>query len=202
VGKLSETPFERIMDAMRDGDRDAWNRAFVEVMPEVIRAIHRRFGNSRQVDAEEAAISACRTVFRRMTQNPEAFAFASYADLAGLIVKSAWFKCQGILREKHAIQLPDLPSDEGFDAPSTQASNARPEDALLREELCQQIEEAICRIHGTLNETYAAVCDRKLSGETNAVIAAELGITIRSVTRIWHGIKNKLQTELKDYVED
>jgi DNA-directed RNA polymerase specialized sigma24 family protein len=74
------------------GDEDAFEKVYTKVLPKVIQAARRRFGERiRWYSAEDAAASAVRTVYRRLKEQ-QIEGLTTWKDLEDLLVTVAYRK--------------------------------------------------------------------------------------------------------------
>jgi len=109
---------EGIASRLGRGDEESWAYVVDVVLPKVREALRRRCGGGAPWCEGEAAVSsACRTIYRRLKEEPGLTSLASWNDLEGLLVTIARNKFVSMLRksarEAEALAFPRSLAIEG-----------------------------------------------------------------------------------------
>src|SRR3954452_6756593 len=82
------------------GDEEEWGVVYAEIVPRAVAKVRGTFGPGRRwVSAEDAVDSACRTMYRRLSEGLLAHGLNSYDDLLNLLVAVARNKIIDQLRK-------------------------------------------------------------------------------------------------------
>jgi DNA-directed RNA polymerase specialized sigma24 family protein len=103
-------------NAVKSGDRNAWDSVLPELLPEILKKIAAKLGSpAKKQMSEDYVISAVGTLLRRLKEDEKArrnYSISSREDLAALIFRFAWNKARTGLRKRNVQALSDDKSPE------------------------------------------------------------------------------------------
>ncbi len=174
----AELPFDEIYAAVQRGDLAAQELAARRVLPLVVLAIQRRFRGQAAIDADDAALSAFRTIVRRgweFSHGEERIEPASWDQLAGLCVRFAYNKARTAFR-KHRRRKDCGPSEalEHAEAPQASAAADLPEEQAIRNEMLSHVQTVLEQIGRALDAKEQEILRGKLDGESSRQIQQRL----------------------------
>jgi DNA-directed RNA polymerase specialized sigma24 family protein len=194
VATMSDNLFQDLKNLVSCGDEETFEKVYADVLPKVIQAARRKFGERiRWYSPEDAASSAVRTVYRRLKEK-KLQELQSWKDLEDLLVTVAFRKyvnksrrasVESRARERIALDplAPDRAQAEAQDSLAALESRAEALDLLdLLDGLPQDDVESL------------VLCG-KLDGDTEQTIADRLAKKTGEpwskymVRRIWEKIR-------------
>jgi DNA-directed RNA polymerase specialized sigma24 family protein len=193
----SEISDDSLQDMKKEvdlGDEEAFESVYADVLPKVIQAARRKFGERiRWYSPEDAASSAVRTVYRRLKEQ-KLQELQSWKDLEDLLVTVAFRKyvnksrrasVESRARERIALD-PLAPDRSQAEAPDSLASEESRAEALDCLELLNDVPQ---------DDVERLVLCGKLDGDTEQTIADRLAKKTCEpwskymVRRIWEKIR-------------
>lgn len=160
---------------------------YERLVQEVAGRVRRAFGSQRfrHASATDFAQSGVRTYLRRKGEGQE-FQIESLDDLVALVWTFARHRVLNETRKKNPRGL-----EQGWELRSMQAPS---ESHLVADETCEIIERTVTSLE---SEQGKDIVRQRLEGNTNPMIAQQLGISIRTVERTWKQFVEKLQKTLE-----
>lgn len=176
---------------LRDGDPLVLQRFFAEFHPALERLAASRIdpGLRRRVGPESIAQSVCRTFLRRAKAGQ--FEIVDRDALWGLLLSIALTKVREKVRfhgrEKRAAGR-EVPVERS--SAVTDGSPGPDEQAVFADELEH--------IFATLSDEERAIVDLRLADMSQSAIAAEMGVSERTVRRLMGRLEDRLRASLAD----
>lgn len=184
--------FDRLVQGLRSADPLVLAEFMQEYGPALERVAARRIapGLQRRVGPETIAQSACRTFLRRAEGGE--FEMADGDGLWGLLCAIALTKVREKIRfhrrEKRSVDR-ERSRGEG-DADDDAIAPGSPPDEI------SAFADQFAHVVASLTEEERTIIDLRLRGWRQADVAAELGVTERTVRRLMAGLEERLATRL------
>ena len=194
MNAMSDGLFEDLKGTLSAGDEKTFALVYEKVLPNVVRAARRKFGERiRWYTPEDAASSAVRTVYRRLKEK-QLQELKTWKDFEDLLVTVAYRKyvdrsrralVESRARERIALDLeaPDASQGQALDLLAAEESQA---EALKVLQLLNEVPH---------DDVECLVLRGKLDGDTEQTIADELAAKTGEpwskymVRRIWEKIR-------------
>jgi hypothetical protein len=203
-----DLPFEEIYAAVQGGDVAAQELAVRRVLPLVIVAIQRRFRGQSAIDADDAALSAFRTILRRgweFCQGEQRIEPSSWDQLAALCVRFAYNKARTAFRQHRRRK--EAHGGEGTDAADARDLPGKadpPENEAIRNEMLGHVRAVLEEIGKSLDARELEILRGKLDGESSRQIQERLAtqevfLTESGIDKRW---RRKVLPKLRDLLGD
>lgn len=183
----SDDVFDDLLRRCRAGDEDATQEVVQRYSARLLGVARKLVGNKlqRRVDDEDIVQSALVTFFRRIEDGE--FVIRDHEDIWRLLVTITVRKAQKQGRHNSAEQRDVAREANGAWLAAAFSRAPGPVEAIVFSEIIEDLARAL------ENEKYGLVLEMILSGKTKADIAAELGISKRTVDRVLARVRERLE---------
>ena len=191
---MSDGLFDDLKGTLSASDEKTFARIYEQVLPKVVQAARRKFGERiRWYTPEDAASSAVRTVYRRLKEQ-KLQELKTWKDFEDLLVTVAYRKY--VDRTRRALVESRARERIALDVESPDASQGQALDLLAAEESQAEALEVLELLNEVPHDDVECLVLRgKLDGDNEQTIADELAATTGEpwskymVRRIWEKIR-------------